>query len=81
MTNTPDNNDRHDKTGGWIEWSGGNCPTEAGAIVQIRLHDGNISTRTTSGLWDWGRNLPKEDWIVAYRILPPKPHHFNQEGK
>jgi hypothetical protein len=86
MTNTPDNNDRHEQTGDWIEWSGGECPFPAGTKIDVRDVDGEEwlgveALDWSNGRFMWKHESPVEGFnIGAYRV-PPKPHHFNQEGK
>lgn len=87
MTNTPDN-DRHERAleGGWTEWPGGFCPVDENALVEVRYLGAEnpskgirIEWPVTAGILAWQHDGEDDD-IVAYRI-PPKPHHFNQEGK
>ena len=64
---------------GWIEWSGGDCPVEQKAWVDVKFRDGRGSAMThTAGYWDdvelsescW-HHEPCELDIVAYRVVTP----------
>lgn len=67
---------------GWIEWGGGECPVEAGSIVDVRYRDGRENFHVKAMSYDrtgsikslsatcWG-NINVGSDIVAYR--PHKP--------
>lgn len=61
----------------WIEWSGGECPLAADALVQVKFRDGSFSVEQrgmTAGYLDrhnyWIGNGEARDDIVAYRVVP-----------
>lgn len=66
--------------GGWIEWSGGNCPVARGTLVDIRVRDGReklnlAANMITGGALDasyafWRHDGFRGD-IVAYRLARP----------
>lgn len=68
---------------GWIEWSGSECPVEAGTIVDVKHRDGDIGIRCHAGLSssepDGGGHATAKDWshlneggdIIAYRQHKP----------
>ena len=65
---------------GWIEWGGGECPVEEGALVDVKYRDGAIkkglralipnSGRSASRLFWVKDNLPTD--IIAYRLHQPQ---------
>ncbi len=64
------------KAEGWIEWPGGPCPIDDGAIlVDVRLRNGMESARPEpASVWAWGRAVAgsednPEYEVVAYRVL------------
>lgn len=52
----------------WIKWGGGPCPVSRRDFVEVRLRCGGTDGRLAMDLL-WGRDLPKEDWIIAYRLV------------
>jgi hypothetical protein len=85
MTNTPDNNDRHEREWQPIE----TAPHEVNVLLawvdstfpeQWKMEAGMAS-------WGWRRdgisNMSEHGQATHWMPLPapPKPHHFNQEGK
>jgi hypothetical protein len=59
-----------DHEGEWIQWAGGECPTNPEAIVEIRGRYGACEVeRADYWCWDWMPSWPDSD-IVAYRIIP-----------
>lgn len=54
----------------WIEWSGGECPVSFGAQVEVQLRSGDTDCRQARDLM-WGRDLPRCDHIIAYRLSGP----------
>lgn len=50
----------------WVEWKGGECPVEKGAIVDYKLRDGYESSVTANSLFWEHRHIGND--IVAYRI-------------
>lgn len=67
---------------GWIEWHGGECPVDKGALVDVRYRDGVDGMAMPALTF----NIVREDWrvcvnwkhennpgdIIAYRIHQPK---------
>ncbi|MFW0699059.1 hypothetical protein [Pantoea sp. R13S299] len=69
--------EQQERGDGWIEWSGGDCPVERMAIVEVKF------TQTPQGegiahWWDW-HHEEGENNIIAYRIIPEQP--TNQSGE
>lgn len=68
------------KNDGWIDWGGGECPVEEGALVDVKYRDGAIkkglralipnSGRSASRLFWVKDNLPTD--IFAYRLHQPQ---------
>jgi len=65
---------------GWVEWGGPRngklCPVDPETLVHIRLRYGMEDTQNTvhkARIWGWDHDRPKDDWIVAYRIVTPSP--------
>lgn len=54
--------------GGWIPWSGGECPVNAYTIVDVRLRDKDLRRRKDAGEFDWDHYGIYND-IVAYRVI------------
>lgn len=57
--------------GGWIPWSGGDCPVSPETKVIIRLRDGRESSRLypfTVWRWNWLDICPNDD-IIAYKVV------------
>ena len=50
---------------GWIGWSGGECPVEDDAIIDIRFRDGH-EERGVDADWDWEHSGGGD--IIAYRL-------------
>lgn len=56
---------------GWIEWKGGECPVEKGALIEVNLGDGTIDTGYAGNYgWAWYVNGGFSD-IIAYRLSKP----------
>lgn len=53
---------------GWIEWRGGKCPVEPGALVRVRLRDGFMSSPRWACRHGW-QHLGGFGDIVAYRVV------------
>lgn len=66
------------KSDGWIEWGGGECPVEKGALVDVKHLDGEIY-QNKPAMGDnnvcWSHNGSHGD-IIAYRLH--KPHEAEQ---
>lgn len=67
----------------WIEWSGGECPVDHDALVEVRFRDGNplgTGLPEKAGYWD-SRDSKLSNWIhskgrlgsgndiIAYRVV------------
>ena len=67
----------------WIEWRGGECPVEKGALVDVKLRNGRTATRQTAlekgdfasyAFWRCDGNGAD---IIAYRLHQPQEvNHF-----
>ena len=56
-------------TKNWVKWTGGKCPVDGELFVEVKLCGGDgIHTDKAKYLY-WTRDIPKEDWIVQYRII------------
>lgn len=53
----------------WIDWGGGECPVD-GEYVDVRLRNGDEIHGWHPCHIKWGRDLPKCDHVVAYRLTP-----------
>lgn len=60
----------------WIEWNGGRCPVEVGAMVDVRYRDGvermnipalKLNPGRDATIAFWRNNGYKND-IIAYRL-------------
>lgn len=68
------------KNDGWIEWAGGECPVEEGALVDVKYRDGDefpdalgvpaLSGNGTGSAF-WERDDYNND-IIAYRLHKPQ---------
>lgn len=64
---------------GWIEWGGGECPVEDGAIVDLRDRDGYLwlgaeallSTEAKANFWRHTGVRAQSSDIIAYRLHKP----------
>lgn len=56
------------RSSGWIEWRGGECPLNAGDLVDVKWLDGSVSFTRTVGDVEWS-GLGKSRSITAYRIV------------
>lgn len=57
---------------GWIEWKGGECPVEDGALIDYKMRNGReVTYGLAAGGRDWG-NIGFGSDIIAYRIHKPK---------
>lgn len=58
-----------DKSDGWIEWGGGDCPVERGAIVDVkcRWHNPLQYNNDRAGDFYWANTGSNAD-IIAYRL-------------
>jgi hypothetical protein len=64
-----------ERPGPWINWSGGECPVAANAMVDVRFRDGGRQDRTPAGYWadtsivfDCWKHVDSNSDITAYRI-------------
>jgi len=65
MTDTlPKDND-------WIDWNGGECPVDPDTTVDVEFANGEAYSGSIAEAWDWSRKIPREDLIVAYRVVRP----------
>lgn len=55
---------------GWIEWSGGECPVAADALVDVEVYDGRKYQRWMACEFDWKHT----DWAVDYNIIRYRLH-------
>lgn len=53
---------------GWIKWNGGECPVDAGTLVDCKLRDGAIEGCQKAFFFDWS-DLDYDTDIIAYRIV------------
>lgn len=71
------------KNDGWIEWGGGECPVEEGALVDVKYRDGVIKKGLRALIANSGRSASRLFWvkdniptdIIAYRL------HQQQEAE
>ena len=66
--------EEYQEAGGWIEWSGGDCPVEKDQMIEYRMRSAGQDT-TISGNLRWNHNLhgTGEETlgdIIAYRLCP-----------
>lgn len=59
------------KNYGWIEWCGGECPANAGEMVDVIFGHGGIMSTNVAGCWNWHHNGTRSD-IIAYRLHQPQ---------
>ena len=61
----------------WIEWTGGECPVDRGAAVDLRYSGGVEAHHLIAGRMDWihykGVMAKYGGNIVAYRVAEPRP--------
>ena len=57
-------------SGGWIEWGGGECPVEEGALVDVRFRDGDDGINIEANNLYWFHKNWSAD-IIAYRLHKP----------
>ena len=55
------------KNEGWIEWGGGECPAEEGALVDVRFRDGDDDMNIEAKNLHWFHKNWSAD-IIAYRL-------------
>lgn len=68
------------KNDGWIEWGGGECPVEEGALVDVKYRDGVIKKGLRALIANSGRSASRLFWvkdniptdIIAYRLHQPQ---------
>ena len=60
----------HDKMIGWTVWSGGQCPVDANAFVNVKLRDGITLECMLAGKLNWFNRSYDAD-IVAYAVCHP----------
>jgi len=51
----------------WIEWKGGTCPVDD-EYVDVLLRNGDKMFAWHCHHIDWGRDIPKPDHVIAYRV-------------
>lgn len=60
---------------GWIPWSGGPCPVEPNALIEVRLRKGRKYEGRACGFakerWLHSLSLPEGGHIIAYRVVKP----------
>jgi hypothetical protein len=54
---------------GWIEWTGGDCPVDEDAIVQIKAGFDPDGEPAPARFWSWDHDRPLRDCIIAYRVV------------
>lgn len=57
---------------GWIEWKGGPQPV-TDEYVDVRLRNGDEMHAWHCDHIAWGRDIPKPDHVIAYRIAGGRP--------
>ena len=60
-----------DKNDGWIVWGGGECPVDAGKMVDVIFGYGGRRSTNIADCWRWNHNGTDSD-IIAYRLHQPK---------
>jgi len=61
--------------GGWLPWSGGDCPVPPDRLVQIRLgieesfDEDQPARRADTWRWDHGERCPNAN-VTHYRLVP-----------
>lgn len=69
------------KNDGWIDWPGGACPVEEGALVDVRYRDGqeisalpanDVSAGIPNASHAFWRNDGNQNDIIAYRLHQPQ---------
>ncbi len=56
-----------DKSDGWIDWKGGECPVEKCTIVIVRFRNLHECKAASEDLWVWTHEAQEDD-IIAYRL-------------
>lgn len=59
------------KNDGWIEWGGGECPVDAGKMVDVIFGYGGRKSTNIADCWRWNHNGTDSD-IIAYRLRQPQ---------
>lgn len=53
---------------GWIEWNGGECPVESGALVKWKSRNG-ICKKHRAEILRWNHDISDPSWdIIAYKL-------------
>lgn len=68
------------KNDGWIEWGGGKCPVEKGALIDVKWRDGKVDTEIPAKIRCPSRDRQAIIWhhagheldIIAYRLHKPR---------
>ncbi len=61
--------ERADKPDGWIEWNGGECPVEKGALVEVKYSNGTYEGRAMpESAYRWVNRDDSQYNIIAYRL-------------
>ena len=59
--------------GGWIEWTGGECPIPLGSLIKVQLRadsreEAEFDAPSFAGEWRWEQLGGGSD-IIAYRVI------------
>lgn len=68
------------KNDGWIEWGGGECPVDAGKMVDVIFGYGGRRSTNIADCWRWNHNGTDSD-IIAYRLHKPKEIAQTEAGQ
>lgn len=71
--NGPESESKADADG-WIDWAGGECPVECGALVEVQYRNEkahHIKGANRAGVWCWTHDNNDGD-IIAYRLHQPQ---------
>lgn len=54
----------------FIKWTGGECPVSGETFVSVVLNGNTAAIHSDMAKFlDWSRKIPKEDWIVKYKVM------------
>lgn len=59
--------------GGWIEWSGGDCPVHEESSVECIFFNGDTSIIRQAGSFEWD-NIDHPGDIIKYRVVKDPAH-------
>ena len=67
---------------GWIQWTGGNCPVDSDAIVEVRYRSPNPYQHNNdrAGDFSWSHNGGRCD-IIAYRLHDQGINHHTNDDR